>query len=132
MKKVALVTLLLCVCVIFLTACTSLSTYLDRLGPIFSKEDFGEDDVLEYAERFELNEKAYGFIEGVKITNNETFEKAVLIACTSEAKAENLVADLTPHLDELSADNGDTVIAVNEGRFVFVGNEGAINAALGK
>ena len=132
MKKITLVCLILCVTVFCLTACASLSTYMDRLGSFYTVEDFGEEDRVDFNEAFGINLDDYSIIEGVNVTNNEVGASATIIACWGESAAEDLVADLQAQVAALNdGTNEHAFIVVNEGRFVLVGEEPAINDAMG-
>lgn len=131
MKKITLVSLILCVSVFFLTACTSLSTYIDRLAVMdknvasYTIEEF-KDSIDEYAEKYGVDPDDYSIIESIKCTDNISGGKMVIIATWSEGKAEKLAEDLT------EAVAADEYLAVSDGRFVLVGNEIGVNHALGK
>mgnify|MGYP007112521201 CR=1 FL=1 len=131
MKKISLVALILCVSVFLLTACTSLSTYIDRLAVLdknvaaYTIEEF-KDSIDEYAEKYEVNPEDYSIIESITAKDNISGGKMAIIATWSEGKAEKLAEDLN------AAVAADGYQAVCDGRFVIVGNEIGINHALGK
>ena len=135
MKKITLVCLILCLSVFLLTACTSMSTYLDRLDKVdplngsYTEEDFNKEDIMtEYA----LNADDYGFIEGEKVINKKMGTNAVIIACLSESGAKDFVNDVAGVVETLNVDASKPVKAINDGRFVLIGHESAINDLLGK
>lgn len=136
MKKIALVTLILCISVFFLTACTSLSTYMDRLATIdksngaYIVEDYAEG-LEEMGEKYSLDMGDYAIIESIKAANDVSGENVVIIATWTEGKAEKLAGDLDSVVNDLNG--GElTYKVITDGRFVLLGTEGAIADCLGK
>lgn len=135
MKKIALVSLILCLCVCLLTGCTSLSTYLDRLDNvnaeygIYVEEDFNKDDILL---EYELDADEFGFIEGERVSNKKQGTSAVIMAFLSESGAEEFVGAVSGKVEALNADSSQPVKAMNDGRFVLIGHEPALADLLGE
>lgn len=138
MKKITLVTLILCVSVFFLTACTSLSTYMDRLSLIdksngaYIVDDYA-DGLEADAEKFGVDFGDYAIIESIKAANDVSGENVIIIATWTAGNAEKLAGDLSGAVNTLNEGSGElTYKVINDGRFVLLGTEGAIAHCLGK
>lgn len=141
MKKIIAVSLILCLSMCFLTACTSLSTYQDRLAAVNQEEgtyiiqDFAEELEV-YAEQYGLNSDDYSIIESIRADNKKVRTdpiSVVIIATWSESKAEKLAGDLDKVVADLNAASSKAEYeVVQDGRFVIIGDVRATAIALGK
>lgn len=134
MKKILAMLLLLCLC-LSLTACgVSMDKFEDNLSDDYDIESIDDDDLEEYAELLDLDMDDYEIEDAIEATHEKTGKGVMIIECGSKKAAEELGDDAEGMVKLLKAyyGSGYSFDLVVEGKFVLIGEEDAIEDALGK
>ena len=132
MKKIIALLLLICTFALCLVSCASMDKYEDNLGTKYEVEKLKKSEIKELAEDFDLDDDDYD-IENALIAEHKNNGYTVCIfECKSSSKAKELEKDLEDVMDDINDYSSTPYYAVRKGKFVFAGNQKAIDNALGK
>ncbi len=131
MKKTICLVMILCVCIISLSACTSAKNDPIELAILFEEEDYAvkisidDEDINEMADDFEIRSKDIYCVVVVVPNNGTNYKKlGTYIYCNSASAAKEMKTDLEDYLDGLEEDDGiDRCIVEASGKMVFLGCE---------
>ena len=133
MKKVLAIILVLCMC-ISLCACVSMDKFEKNLEDDYKISKMRDSDLETYEKLLDLDADDYD-LETVKTATHKKSGIGVYIfECGSAAKAKQLAEDAEDMVDILESTYASkySFDMVVKGRFVLVGEEDAIEDALGK
>ncbi|MBQ9784104.1 MAG: hypothetical protein IJW29_01250 [Clostridia bacterium] len=134
MKKI-LALLAVLVLMLSFSACRNMDYYEDNLKENDYKiETFSNSELEEFASYFELDPDDYNIEEAFAATNRDSGIIVYVMECGSAKDAKNLVEDSDVIIDFLEEvySSKYSFDAINKGKFVFIGEEDAIEDALDK
>ena len=133
MKKLIVMLLALCIC-LGLCACASMDKFEENLGSKYKIEKLDDDDLEDYAELLDLDVDDYNVIDAMEATHKKSGIGVMILECGSASDAEELAEDgeVMVELLESYYSSKYSFDSVAEGRFVLIGEEDAIEDALGK
>jgi hypothetical protein len=120
---------------VLLVSCgKKMDDFTDNLGSKYSIDNLSSSEIDGFADGFDFDADDYSVEDVVVATNKKTYCMVVIIECGSKKEAKELVEDADDIVDALK-DSFSSIYsfkAVNEGKFVLIGENSAIKDALDK
>ena len=130
MKKIISLVVFLCIACACLVSCgASMDDYIDNLGASYVCEKLDAEDMAELAEDFGFKLEDFDVVAITDAYSEELSAEVFIIECGSDSDAEELKTALTSYLERVSKYG---VIDTVDGAFYIIGNEAAVNAAIGE